>query len=405
METIPSSKVEVADIFVAFGEKYRNEHKLPLHHRNAMFAIEHCRTAALGGHIECCDSCGHKLIFFNSCRNRHCPKCQGLSRIKWMDKLSCGLLPVRYFHIVFTIPSELNRLVLVNQKCLYDILFKAASESLQTLAKDPKHIGVDTGLVAVLHTWGQNLMEHPHLHTIVPAGGWSNIAGCWKHSKKKYFINVKVISEVFRGKFLSFLKQAYRDGQLKFEGEIKPLALKRNFKQLLDTIYEKKWVVYAKDPFKNASQILKYLGRYTHRVAISNNRILSMNDQSVSFKWKDYKDHDRQKIMTLEGKEFIRRFLLHILPKGFCKIRYFGIFASRNKKTMLTKCNKSLGYRIAKSKFTGLSWQESLLLVAGINVCVCPLCKKGKMAAIASFKGNRGPPDYIFGKQIRTIKC
>lgn len=405
METLHTPTVDVADIFAAFGEQYRSEHKLPLQHRNAMFAIENCRSSVLGGHVDSCDCCGHQRISYNSCRNRHCPKCQGLNRIKWIDKLSSSLLPVRYFHIVFTIPSELNRLVLVNQKCLYDILFKAASESLLLLAKDPKHLGVDTGLVAVLHTWGQNLMEHPHLHTIVPAGGWSNTAGCWKHSKKKYFIPVTVISEVFRGKFLSFLKQDYRDGQLKFEGEIKPLALKSNFKRFLDTVYEKKWVVNARTSFKNSSQILKYLGRYTHRVAISNSRILSMDKDSVTFKWKDYTDRGRQKIMKLPGKEFIRRFLLHILPKGFCKIRYFGIFASRNKKTMLAQCNKALGHRIAKSKFTGLCWQESLRLISGIDVHICPVCKKGKMITIATFQGKRGPPDSICSEHIRTHIC
>ena len=395
METFHTSHMEVSDAFAFFGEQYRSEHKLSFQQSRTMFAIEHCRTSVLGGHVDGCDSCGHKQISYNSCRNRHCPKCQGLSRIKWIDKLSSGLLPVRYFHIVFTIPSELNRLALVNQKCLYDILFKAASESLLMLAKDQKYLNADTGLVAVLHTWGQNLTEHPHLHTIVPAGGWSNIAGYWKASRKKFFIPVKVISSVFKGKFLAFLKQAYYNGQLKFEGEIKPLELKIAFKQLLDTLYNKDWVVYAKKPFKNASHIIEYLGRYTHRVAISNSRITGMDKDSVSFKWKDYRDNGRQKIMKLPGKEFIRRFLLHILPKGFCKIRYYGIFASRNKKTILTQCCKALGYRKSKSKFAGLSWQESLLLVSGIDVQVCPVCKKGQMTAIVTLNGYRGPPNAI----------
>ena len=269
-----SSTVEVADIFSLFGQQYRREHKLTLQQQKAMFAIEHCRSSVMGGHVDQCEECGHQRISYNSCRNRHCPKCQGLNRIKWIDKLSSKLLPVRYFHVVFTIPSELNRLALVNQKCLYDILFKAASESLLMLAKDKKHLGVDSGLVAVLHTWGQNLMEHPHLHTMVPDGGWDETAQCWKLSRKKFLIPVKVISAVFRGKFLAILKQNYLDDKLKFEGEIKPLALNTNFRKLLDTLYKKEWVVHAKKPFKNAAHIIEYLGRYTHRVAISNNRIM-----------------------------------------------------------------------------------------------------------------------------------
>ena len=395
MESFHTSPTEVADIFALFANQYKREHKLPLQHSKAMFAIENCRTSVLGGHIDDCDSCSHKRISYNSCRNRHCPKCQGLNRIKWIDKLSSSLLPVRYFHIVFTIPSELNRLVLVNQKCLYDILFKAAAESLLMLAKDPKYLDAHTGLVAVLHTWGQNLMEHPHLHTIVPAGGWNETTQYWKASRKTFFIPVKVISAVFKGKFLSLLKQAYFNKQLKFEGEISSLQLKNNFKLLLDLLYGKQWVVYAKKPFQNATHIINYLGRYTHRVAISNQRIEGIDGDSIAFKWKDYKDHSKQKTMKLHAMEFIRRFLLHVLPKGFCKIRYYGIFASRNRKTVLTLCRKALGYRISKSKFTGLSWQESLQLISGINVHVCPVCKKGKMTTIAILKGYRGPPFFI----------
>ncbi len=394
MENLHTSPAEVRDIFSLFSKQYRYQHKLPLQHSRAMFAIEHCRTSVLGGHVDGCDSCGHKRISYNSCRNRHCPKCQGLSRIKWIDKLSSSLLPVRYFHIVFTIPSELNRLALVNQKCLYDILFKAASESLLMLAKDQKYLNADTGLVAVLHTWGQNLMEHPHLHTIVPAGGWNETTQYWKASRSKFFIPVKVISAVFRGKFLSLLKQAYFQGLLKFEGEIKPLGLKNNFKQLLDTLYGKSWVVYAKKPFKNANHIVAYLGRYSHRVAIGNSRILGIEDNQIIFKWKDYKDHSKQKIMRLAATEFIRRFLLHILPKGFCKIRYFGIFSSRSRKTALTKCRKVLGYSFRKSRFANLSWKQSLKLVSGIDVSICPVCKKGNMIMIADFKNYRGPPTF-----------
>jgi len=395
MQYAHTSAAEVRDVFALFGEKYKREHKLPLQQLNAMFAIEHCRTSVLGGHVDGCDSCGHKRISYNSCRNRHCPKCQGLSRIKWIDKLSSSLLPVRYFHIAFTIPSELNRLALINQKCLYDILFKAASQSLLMLAKDSKYLNADTGLVAVLHTWGQNLMEHPHLHTIVPAGGWDETAQCWKASRKNFFIPVKVISAVFRGKFLALLKQAYRQGQLTFAGEIEPLGLKNNFKQLLDTLYGKPWVVFAKKPFKNANHIVEYLGRYSHRVAIGNNRILGIEEDQVLFRWKDYKDNSKQKIMRLASTEFIRRFLLHILPRGFCKIRYFGIFSCRKRKTVLAKCGQALGYSFRKSRFSNLSWEQSLKLVSGVDVSLCPVCKKRNMMLITAFKCYRGPPPSI----------
>jgi hypothetical protein len=365
-----------------------------LQQRNALFAIEHCRTSVLGGHVDGCDGCGHKRISYNSCRNRHCPKCQGLNKIRWVDKLSSHLLPVKYFHIVFTIPPELNRLTLVNQRCMYDILFRAGAESLLQLANDKKYLGARSGLVAVLHTWGQNLMEHPHLHTLVPAGGWDETAQYWKSSRKKFFIPVKVISSVFRGKFLAMLKQCYRNKQLKFEGEIKPLILKNNFYQLLNALYQKSWVVYARQPFKNAAHIINYLGRYTHRVAISNNRIVSIGKDTVSFRWKDYKDRGKNKIMTLSAQEFIRRFLLHILPKGFCKIRYYGIFASRSGPAIFHKCKEIMKYITPKPKLMNLSWQEILLLVHKIDITLCPACKKGKMTLISVFKGNyRGPPE------------
>jgi hypothetical protein len=392
MDSIHTAATGVGEIFSLYGPQYRREHKLSPQHRKAMFAIEHCRTAVMGGHIDQCDHCGHVRISYNSCRNRHCPKCQGLNSIKWVDKLSANLLAVRYFHIVFTIPSQLNRLSLVNQKCLYNMLFKAASESLLMLAKDPKYLDALTGLVAVLHTWGQNLMEHPHLHTIVPAGGWDPMAQCWKHSRKKFFLPVKVISAVFKGKFLSLLKAAYNDGQLKLEGEIKPLQLKSNFKQLLNELYQIPWVVYAKKPFNNAQHIINYLGRYTHRVAIGNNRIIGIENDQVIFKWKDYKDRGSNKIMKLGATEFIRRFLLHVLPKGFCKIRYFGIFASRNRKLLFTRCRHATGHTSVHSKFTGLSWKQALLTACGIDLCLCPVCKTGKMQTVLLFENNKAPP-------------
>lgn len=392
MESTNPPHKGVGEIFSIFGEQYRKDHPLPAQHRKTIYAIEHCRTAALGGHIDKCDNCGETRIFYNSCRNRHCPKCQGINQIKWTDKLCSTLLPVRYFHIVFTIPSELNRLALVNQKCIYDILFKSASESLLMLAMDKKYLHALTGIVAVLHTWGQNLMDHPHLHTLVPAGGWSEMAQCWKSSRKNFFLPVKVISTVFRGKFLSHLRAAYDQGHLKFEGEIKPLGLKHKFRELLNTLYHQPWVVYAKKPFKKPVHIINYLGRYTHRVAIGNNRIKGIENGHVTFRWKDYKDQGKEKLMKLTGNEFIRRFLLHVLPKGFCKIRYYGIFASRIRKPMLKKCINATGRAPSLSKFAGQTWQQVLLLARGIDVCLCPVCKKGKMQTIHIFQSAKSPP-------------
>jgi hypothetical protein len=385
-------KSELGDIFSLFGEEYRRKHKLPLQQRKVMFAVEACRTSVLGGHVDSCNSCGHKRISYNSCRNRHCPKCQNLNKEKWIEKLSCNLLPVKYFHIVFTIPSELNRLCLVNQKVLYDILFQSASQTILSLAKDEKHLGVLSGLVAVLHTWGQNLMDHPHLHTMVPDGGWSEWNGYWKNTKKNFFIHVKVLSKVFRGKFLAAIKTAYKNKQLKFEGEIKSLNQSGNFKNLIDILYKKDWVVYAKEPFKNASGIIKYLGNYTHRIAISNDRIQKIEGDEILFGWKDYRDNSKRKMMSLTAHEFIRRFLLHVLPPGFCKIRYYGILSSRNRNTVLQKCKNAMAIKEAKSKFEGLMWNEVLKIVTGFDVLMCPHCKKGKMIPVGTFLSRRAPP-------------
>ena len=395
METLMAPKVGLREVLSSFGSNYRLEHKLPQQQHKVMYALQHCRTAALGGRVDRCNHCGHKRIVYNSCRNRHCPLCQGLKQLQWVDKLNATLLPVSYFHLVFTIPSELNKLAMVNQRCLYDILFKAASETLLLLSRDKKYLNLQSGLVAVLHTWGQNLMDHPHLHTIVPSGGWCQTSQCWRASSKKFFIPVKVISAVFKGKFLALLKLAYQRNQLKFEGHIEPLQLKSNFKVLLNLVYAKDWVVYAKKPFKSSTHIVNYLGRYTHRVAISNDRITGIEEDQVLFRWKDYRDYERIKIMKLPAIEFIRRFLLHVLPKGFCKIRYYGILASRNRNEVLLKCRKTLSHHIAKSKFEGLCWQDTLLAITGIDVLKCPICKKGNMVTTELLLKYRAPPEAV----------
>jgi len=390
--TASTKEQQLATILFHHGQAYTKSHKLPYQHLKTLFAIEACRSAALGAHVDVCDACHHQRITYNSCRNRHCPKCQMLNREKWVEKLSCTLLPVRYFHIVFTLPSELNRLCLVNQKTLYNLLFAAASQTIITLAGDKKHLGALTGLVAVLHTWGQTLTEHPHLHTMVPAGGWSAWNGYWKNSGRKFFISVKVISRLFRGKFLYGLKQAYLNGELKFAGSIKCLQQQKEFNRLLDVLYQKEWVVYSKTPFKNASGIVKYLGNYAHRVAISNDRIQSIEGSNITFRYKDYKDHSKKKVMTLQADEFIRRFLLHVLPHGFCKIRYYGLLACRHRKGLLAHCKKSMAVRERKSRFEDLSWQAVLKMVTGFDVTLCPCCKSGRMLPLGIIQGERSPP-------------
>jgi len=394
-----SERIEVGDIFRQFGALYQQEHRLPLDHKKAMDAIESCRTKVLGGHIDVCEECGFERISYNSCRNRFCPKCQNLKREQWVLDREKHLLPITYYHIVFTIPDDLNRLCLVNQKVMYDILFKSASETISDLAKDEKHIGGKVGFVCVLHTWGQNLMHHPHLHCIVTGGGLSNDGTRWVNPKKTtpkkdFFIHVNVISDLFKKKFLAYLKQAYQSGELKFVGKIKPLANKAQFQALIDKLYNKKWVTYCKKPFGGPEKVIRYLGRYSHRVAISNNRIVKLEDGNVTFKWRDYRDGDKNKLMTISAFEFIRRFLLHILPKGYFKIRYYGLLSSRNLGTNLELCKRLLNVaaKIAEQA-DKLSWDELMFELFGIDVWLCPRCQKGRLVLKHMIaKNSHAPP-------------
>ena len=302
--------------------------------------IRHCRTSTLGSHTEVCTDCGCIDVSYNSCRNRHCPKCQHTVSQKWVDAQLSKLLPVGYFHVVFTIPQELNTLVFQNQKLLYSLLMKSAGHTLMELAQSetPKYLGATTGVTAVLHTWGQNLSFHSHVHCIVPGGGLSSDDLRFVHSRKKFFIPVRVISRKFRGKFLFLLRQAFDEGKLTFYKDALHLVSKSNFYSLVNDLYLKDWVAFCKKPFKSPAHVVKYLGRYTHRVAISNSRIKTFNGNSVSFSWKDYKDGNKSKVMTLKATEFVRRFLLHVLPDRFTKIRHYGILCSRNIQTKLLKC-------------------------------------------------------------------
>jgi hypothetical protein len=304
----------------------------------AFFAIRKCRTASMGSHVDHCDRCGHKSISYNSCRNRHCPICQNSKQQEWVQAQMSKLLPTHYFHIVFTIPHELNTIAFQNQELIYSILIKSAGKSLMELAMDDKHLGASIGVTSVLHTWGQNLSFHPHVHCIVPGGGLSKDNLRFIQSSKKFFLPVKALSRKFRGKFLSHLKEAWNDGKVKLFGNARELGISDNFFSFIDRLYKTEWVVYCKKPFKSPSHVVNYLGRYTHRVAISNSRIEGFDGTNVTFKWKDYKDRCKIKLMTIPAPEFVRRFLLHGLPPGFMKIRHYGILSSRNTGTKLLTC-------------------------------------------------------------------
>jgi hypothetical protein len=354
-----------------------------------MSAIERCRTAQLGGHMEICDECGAARISYNSCRNRHCPKCQSLTKEQWIDARKADLLNVGYFHVVFTIPDTLNTIAYQNQRIVYDILFKSAAETLTELAADKKHLGADIGFTSILHTWGQNLLHHPHIHCIVPGGGLNSV-GKWIYSGKKFFIPVKVLSRKFKGKFLFYLKQAYRNNELQFFGDDRHLLDEVALNNFLVPIYAKEWVVYCKPPFKNAGCVVEYLGRYTHRVAISNNRIISMENGMVTFKWRDYKDGSGWKTMRITAEEFIRRFLIHVLPDRFMKFRHYGLLGNRNKKVKLPLCKKLTQTPIIQR--LKLSTEELLLRLTGRDISLCPRCNVGKMRKSAIIE--KPPPLY-----------
>ena len=335
---MPQSAFEVADIFRRHGQRYRATHRLLPYQHKLMRAIERCRTAALGGHVEECLRCQHRRIAYNSCRNRHCPKCQNLARAKWLDKRKSELLPVEYFHVVFTIPDSLHDLALQNKRMVYQLLFQTTAETLQTIARDPKHLGARIGFFSILHTWGQNLMFHPHIHSVVTGGGLSPDQSRWIHTKPGFFLSVRVLSHLFRRLFLEALLKSFDGNQLAFHAGLIGLKHRAAFVQFLKPLRNVDWVVYAKPPFGGPQQVLEYLGRYTHRVAISNQRLLDVDEDSVTFQYKDYRQNGRQKNkqMTISGQEFIRRFLLHGIPPGFPRIRHYGIVASSRKKVLLS---------------------------------------------------------------------
>jgi hypothetical protein len=337
---------EVADIVRVTGKSFidHNRSRLTGRHLKVLAAIERCRTAALGGHRDRCVRCGYETTSYsyNSCRNRHCGKCQTNARDQWLAARSRELLPVAYVHVVFTLPHQLSRLVYHNQRILYDLLFRASAATLLKIAADPKHLGAEIGFLSVLHTWGQTLAFHPHVHCVIPSGGLSADHQEWIRPRYPFFLPVHVLGAVFRGKFVAGLKRAWRKGELCLPGDLQPLVDEKLFRAFLRCLFLQKWVVYAKPPFGGPQHVLHYLARYTHRVAISNHRIVNFADGKVTFRWKDYAHGNKKRVMTLSAEEFLRRFLLHTLPRGFVRIRSFGFLANRRRKTLLPLCRSLL---------------------------------------------------------------
>ena len=363
--------LEVADIFRRHGGAYRQDHAghLGRVERRVMAAIEACRTARLGGHADRCADCGFIRIAYNSCRNRHCPKCQGQARAEWLADRQAELLPVPYFHVVFTLPAPAAEIAFQNKAAVYAILFRTAAETLRMIAADPKHLGAEVGLVAVLHSWGQTLHHHPHLHCVVPGGGPALDGTRWIACRPGFFLPVRVLSRLFRRLFLDALRTAFAAGELGFFGDLADLAQPALFARRLRQLRRIDWVVYAKPPFGGPAQVLAYLGRYTHRVAIANSRLLSVTDTAVAFRWKDYRHHGKAKVMTLAADEFIRRFLLHTLPDGFHRIRHYGFLANRNRAQKLALC-----HRLLDAPSPGSAGKQGQDVVPTRSAEPCPSC-------------------------------
>jgi hypothetical protein len=385
--------LEVADIFRARGEAYRECHPLSAEQRAVMRDIETCRTSVLGGHVDVCDACGFTRPAYNSCRNRHCPKCQGLAQARWIDQRKERIIPTHYFHVVVTLPALLRPLARRNAKTFYDLLFQTVSKTLLELGKDPGRLGAQMGFTAVLHTWSRDLHYHPHIHCIVAGGGLSFDSDRWIPARRKYLFPVKVIAALFRGKFLARLREIYDSGELDLSGKCAPLAVPGVFQKLLDQLYRTKWVVYAKRPFGGPEQVYAYLGRYTHRIGLSNRRLVSFDGEHVCFRTRD------GKTVTIPAEEFIQRFLQHVLPAGFVKIRHYGLLASGNAKTKLPIARRLLELQFTKITTTALTasvesadWREFFKALTGIDLLVCPRCRQGKMIPHPLYRSDE-PPD------------
>lgn len=377
-------KAEVAGAFGSCSDEFRNSHDLCHEQRKAYNDIVSCRTTLLGGHINSCNQCGFTQQAYNSCHNRHCPKCQFLKQEQWVDKLKGRLIPGRYFHLVFSVPHLLNQLIFINQAVCYKLLFSAASEALKNAGRNPRFLGAETGAVAVLHTWGQTLSYHPHIHMLVPAGGLSEDGMEWVNAPKKFFVPVKALSKMFRGIFTRLLKAHWDKNGFKLPDGF-PCFL-----SLKEKLYEKNWNVYAKKALGGINSVLAYLGRYTHRVAISNNRLVNIENGQVTFRYKNYRNRERQEITTISCLEFTRRFMMHVLPKGFYKIRYYGILATVNIKTKRQQAIALTGKTILLPILEGLTAYEVYRILKGTDPARCPKCKQGIMVQ----KTLEKPPDW-----------
>jgi hypothetical protein len=388
------SKLEVADIFRCHGEAWRtaNAGHVSLPQRRVMSAIEACRTAALGGHVERCEKCAHTRITYNSCRNRHCPKCQWSAAAEWLAAREAELLPVPYFHVVFTLPAAIGAVSYQNKAKVYGLLFKAAADTLRTIAADPKHLGAQIAVLAVLHTWGQTLDHHPHIHCIIPGGGVSPDGEWWVACRPGFFLPVRVLSRLFRRLFLERLEALHAAGELQFFNDLADLKDADAFSTYLAPLREREWVVYAKRSFAGPKQVLAYLARYTHRVAISNSRLVSLSDGKVRFTWKDYRQDGKRKVMTLDADEFIRRFLLHALPDGFHRIRYFGLFANGHRDEKLKLCRRLLNVRSPQAKSDRSD--EASTTDTEKKPTLCPCCG-GRMKIVEIFDGSLSRPYHV----------
>lgn len=392
-------RLEVAEVLRRYQSEYVATHWVSPDQWQVIRDLIACRSAALGGHLRRCQQCGHEEIAYNSCRNRHCPKCQGQKQADWLASECANLLDVGYFHIVFTLPQQLSPLALQNKRLLYGLLFRCGAQALLRVARDPRHLGANIGFTAILHTWGQTLLHHPHLHCLVPAGGLSPDGKHWIQARPGFFLPVRVLSRVFRGRFLAGLRQAWQQQQLVLEGQLEKLAEPHKWDGFLQALARLDWVVYAKPPFGSPQQVLKYLARYTHRVAVSNQRLLSLENGQVAFRYKDYRrgGHGRNRIMRLTATEFIRRFLLHILPKGFVRIRHYGFLANRIRTEKLALCRRLL----ASSSVTGSAPPSpdkppptGSTEPPGSDPCFrCPVCKQGLMLIVARVAAGAAPPE------------
>ena len=392
---MPPAALTVADVFRRYGDAFRSQvgATLSTAQRRVMTAIEQCRTAALGGHVERCDQCGHRRVWYNSCRNRHCPTCQSLARAAWLERRRADLLPTEYFHVVFTVPPAIAAIAAQNQAVIYGLLFRAVAETLRTIAADPRHLGAEIGFFAVLHTWGQTLVHHPHLHCVIPGGGLAGDGARWVACRPGFFLPVRVLSRYFRRVLLAAVQDAFESGRLRFAGRLQPLTDPRRFAEHLRPAGETEWVVYAKPPFAGPEQVLDYLGRYTHRIAIGDQRLCSLRDGAVRFRYTDYRRADaaRQRVMTLQATEFLRRMLLHVLPPGFHRIRYYGFLANRTRQHKLTECRRLLHVPppppAVPAGQTSTDYRDRYEALTGRSLRQCPRCHDGNMHVVDRLGG------------------